>query len=120
MLGENVIVFALLGLIAVGLGLIYYSVALTESAKTEIGNLENFPQGSLVKISGEITKISKSKTGNVYWTVDDGTGIIVVPFLGSIADAYRNVEKNSLVSVSGLVSEYNGELEITPKEVVVE
>jgi DNA/RNA endonuclease YhcR with UshA esterase domain len=120
MIQENAMIFALLILVAFGLGLIYYSVSLTESAETEIINLENFPKGSLVKISGEISKLSKSKTGNIYWTVDDGTASITVPLLGSIADDYRNIAKNSLVAVTGLISEYNGELEVMPKEIEVQ
>ena len=119
MFKENAIIFALLILTVAGLSLIYYSISLTESAETEIANLENFPKGSLVKIAGEISKLSKSKTGNIYWTVDDGTGSITIPLLGSIADVYRDITKNSLVSVTGLVSEYNGELEIMPKEIEV-
>jgi len=120
MIQENAIIFALLILIAFGLGLIYYSVSLTESAETEIQNLENFPKGSLVKISGEISKLSKSKSGNIYWTVDDGTGSITVPLLGSIADDYATISKNSLVTVTGLISEYNDELEVMPKEIEVQ
>lgn len=119
MLRENAMIFAMLILVAFGLGLIYYSVSLTESAETEIQNLENFPQGSLVKISGEISQLSKSKAGNIYWTLDDGTGKITVPLLGNIASDYADISKNSLVTVTGLVSEYNGELEVMPKEIEV-
>jgi DNA/RNA endonuclease YhcR with UshA esterase domain len=119
MFQENAIIFALLILTAAGLSLIYYSVSLTESAETEIVNLGNFPKGSLVKISGEISKLSKSKSGNIYWTVEDGTGDITIPLLGSIADDYNTISKNSLVTVTGLVSEYNNELEIMPKEIEV-
>lgn len=119
MIKENAVIFALLILVVFGLSLIYYSVSLTESAETEIANLENFPKGSLVKISGEISKLSKSKSGNIYWTLDDGTGKITVPLLGSTADNYNDVAKNSLVSITGLISEYNGELEVMPKEIGV-
>lgn len=120
MIQENAMILALLILVAFGLSLIYYSVSLTESAETEIQNIENFPKGSLVKISGEITKLSKSKTGNIYWTVEDGTGSITVPLLGNIADDYQSISKNSLVTITGLVSEYNSELEIMPKEIEVQ
>jgi len=119
MFRENAIIFALLTLTAAGLSLIYYSILLTESAETEIANLENFPKGSLVKIAGEISKLTKSKTGNIYWTVEDGTGSITIPLLGSIADDYNSISKNSSVTITGLVSEYNNELEIMPKEIEV-
>jgi DNA/RNA endonuclease YhcR with UshA esterase domain len=119
MFKENAVIFALLILTVAGLSLIYYSVSLTESAQTEIANLENFPKGALVKISGEISKLSKSKTGNIYWTVEDGTGSITIPLLGNIADDYSSISKNSLVTVTGLVSEYNNELEIMPKDIEV-
>jgi DNA/RNA endonuclease YhcR with UshA esterase domain len=119
-MSPNYTIFALPILVIVGLGLVYYSVSLTESAETQIVNLENFPKGSLVKISGEISKLSKSKAGNIYWTLDDGTGTITVPLFGSIAVDYSSITKNSLVTVTGLVSEYNGELEITPKEIEVQ
>jgi RecJ-like exonuclease len=119
MFRENTIILALLILTFTGLGLIYYSVLLTESAETEIANIGNFPKGSLVKVSGEISQLSKSKSGNIYWTVEDGTGSITIPLLGSIANAYTSISKNSFVTVTGLVSEYNNELEIMPKEIEV-
>ena len=119
MFGENTIIIALLVLVAAGLGLVYYSVILTQSAETAIVDLENFPTGSLVTVSGEISKLSKSKSGNIYWTLDDGTGNITIPLLGSTADNYVSIEKNSLVTVTGLVSEYNNELEVMPKEIEV-
>ena len=112
-------IFALLALVAVGLSIIYYSVSLTQSAETEIQGLANFPEGSMVTISGEISKIFTSKSGNIYLTVDDGTGSITVPLLGSVADSYRNVSENSFIVVTGLTDVYNNELEVMPKEIEV-
>lgn len=119
MIRENATIISLLILVAIGLGFLYYSVSLTESAQTDIGNIENFPKGSLVSISGQITKISKSKSGNIYWTVEDETGNIVVPLLGKIADNYRNISKDSQVFISGLITEYQNSLEISPKTIEV-
>lgn len=119
MLGENGIIFALLVLVAAGLGILYYSVSLTASAETEIQNIGSFPIGSLVTISGQITKVSKSSSGNIYWTVQDGTGSITISLLGKIANDYSSVKKDMQVVISGLVSEYKNSLEITPKTIEV-
>lgn len=119
MLEGDATILALLILVAAGLGLMYYSVSLTESAETKIENIGSFPIGSLVTINGQITKVSKSASGNIYWTVEDETGSITVPLLGSIANDYGNVKKDALVLISGLVSEYQNSLEITPKTIEV-
>lgn len=116
---QNLTVFALMVLVASGLSLLYYSVSLTDSAETKIENIGSFPIGSLVTISGQITKVSKSASGNIYWTVQDETGSITVPLLGSIANNYGSVKKDAFVLISGLVSEYQNSLEITPKTIEV-
>ena len=69
----------------------------------------------LVKINGQIDNIRKSKTGNFYWTVDDGSNI-TVPILD---EKFKKIEVKSgdTVEVIGLVTEYNGELEVMPKEI---
>jgi len=119
MIGEYSTAISLIVLFIAGLSLIYYSIFLTESAETQIENLENFPKGSLVQISGEITKIKKSSSGNIYWTVQDATGSITIPLFSSTANSYRNISKSTLVKISGLVTDYQGNLEIDPKEIEI-
>ena len=116
---EYYIILSLFALVLAGLGFVYYSIELTQSAETHISNLQSFPTGSLVTISGQISKLSKSSSGNIYWTVDDGTGEITVPLLGSMAGSYKDIQKNSFVVVTGLTSEYKNELEVTPKQIEV-
>jgi DNA/RNA endonuclease YhcR with UshA esterase domain len=110
----TILIFALA---TIGLVAIYISVEGIKPTETKIETIESSMIDRLVKISGRIDYIRKSKTGNFYWTVDDGTNI-TVPILD---DKFKNlgVSNGDTVEVIGLVSEYNGEMEVMPKEIRV-
>jgi DNA/RNA endonuclease YhcR with UshA esterase domain len=101
----------------IGLAGIYFAVIGIEPVEVSIEQIENSMTGRLVKISGAISNIRKSKTGNLYWSVDDGSsGNITVPLLDN---KFKKLTARSgdAVEIIGLVSEYKGEMEIMPKEI---
>lgn len=100
-----------------GLAAIYFSIQNITPTEIEIGLIEDSMEGKMVKISGTIDNIRKSSSGNSYWTVDDGSNI-TVPILESKFKAI-SVKRGNFVEITGLVSKYQGELEVTPKEIAV-
>lgn len=100
-----------------GLTGIYFAVSSLEPAETGISAIEESMIGKLVKITGTIDNIKKTSSNNIYWTVDDGSSI-TVPLLDS---KFKKISaaKGDIVEVVGLVSQYNGELEVMPKEITM-
>jgi len=98
-----------------GLVVIHFAVMNIKPKELEIGDIQDSMTGRLVKITGEISNIRKSKSGNSYWTVDDGSNI-TVPILDS---KFKKLtpERGDIVEVVGLVTKYKEELEVMPKEI---
>jgi len=133
------IILLLFILSIIGLAGIYFAVENIKPLETKVESIEESMIGRLVKISGAISNIRKSKSGNLYWTVSDdfgdgfgdgvdeefGDGVgqgrnITVPILnGEMKKAAAGAKRGDVVEIVGLVSEYNGELELMPKEILI-
>jgi len=112
------ITFLILLLAVFGLAGIYFAVKNIKPIELEIGAIEDSMEGKIVKIAGRIDYIKKTSSGNMYWTVSDGSNI-TVPILDSKfkkLSAKRGVN----VQIVGLVTKYKGELEVMPKEIQLE
>jgi len=105
-------------LAVIGLTAIYFAVINIKPIELKIASIEDSMVDRLVKINGTIGNIRKSKTNNFYWTVDDGSNI-TVPILDNKFKKL-SVKKGDSVGIIGLVTKYNGELEVMPKEIYVE
>jgi DNA/RNA endonuclease YhcR with UshA esterase domain len=105
-------------LAVIGLTAIYFAVINIKPIELKIASIEDSMVDRLVKINGTIDYIRKSKTNNFYWTVDDGSNI-TVPILDNKFKKL-SVKKGDSVGIIGLVTKYNGELEVMPKEIYVE
>jgi DNA/RNA endonuclease YhcR with UshA esterase domain len=101
----------------IGLVTIYVSVINIKPLELKIESIEDSMIDRVVKIDGKIENIRKSKTGNFYWTVGDGDNI-TVPILD---DKFKklDVKSGDSVEILGLVTKYNDELEVMPKEIYV-
>lgn len=99
----------------IGLVGIYFAVRNIQPLELKIEEIEDSMTGRLVKITGTIDNIRKSRTGSLYWTVNDGSNI-TVPIL---SNKFKKLtpERGDVVEVIGLVTKYNEELEIMPKEI---
>jgi len=105
-------------LAVIGLTAIYFAVINIKPMELKIASIEDSMVDRLVKINGTIDYIRKSKTNNFYWTVSDGSNI-TVPILDNKFKKL-SVKKGDSVGIIGLVTLYNGELEVMPKEIYVE
>ena len=104
-------------LAAVGLIAIYFAVINIKPIELKIASIEDSMVDRLVEINGTIDYIRKSKTNNFYWTVNDGNNI-TVPILDNKFKKL-SVKQGDSVGIIGLVTLYNGELEVMPKEIYV-
>lgn len=113
----NQITLLVLVLSIIGLVSIYFAVNNIKPLELKIDSIEDSMNGRLVKISGRIENIRKSKSGNFYWTINDGSNI-TIPILD---DKFKKIDVKSgdNVEVLGLVTKYNGEMEVMPKEIYV-
>jgi DNA/RNA endonuclease YhcR with UshA esterase domain len=105
-----VLVLAIIGLVG-----IYFAVGIIDPIETKIGSIGESMVGRLVKISGKISNIRKSKSGNSYWSVDDGN-TITVPILDNRFKSLV-LKRGDSVEIMGLVTKYKEELEVMPKEI---
>ena len=109
------ITLLILVLAVIGLAGIYFAVGSIEPIELKIESIEESMSGRLVRISGKITNIRKSSSGNSYWTVDDGS-TITVPILDNRFKSMI-LKRGDSVEVMGLVTKYKEELEVMPKEI---
>jgi exonuclease VII large subunit len=102
-------------LAVIGLTIIYFAVSSINPIELKIEAIEDSMNGRLVKISGTISNIRKSRAGNLYLTVSDGKDI-TVPILNG---KFKNLaaKRGDAVEIIGLVTKYNEELEVMPKEI---
>jgi DNA/RNA endonuclease YhcR with UshA esterase domain len=107
-----ILLLAIVGLVA-----ITFAVQNIKPIEMEIGAIEESAEGKLVKISGSIENIRKSKSGNLYWLVGDGNNITVPLLDGKFKKL--TAKRGDTVEIIGLVSIYNGEMEIMPKEIAI-
>jgi len=111
------ITLLILFLAIAGLAGIYFAVKNIKPVELEIGAIEESMEGRLVKISGRIEYIRKSKSGNMYWTVGDGNNITVPILDGKLKKIAA--KRGDMVEIVGLVTQYNGEMEVMPKEILL-
>jgi len=114
---QKQITLFILFLSIIGLVAIYYSVINIKPTELKIESIEDSMIDRIVKISGRIDNIRKSKTGNFYWTVNDGTNITVPILDGKFKKL--EVKRGDSVEIVGLVTKYNEELEVMPKEIYI-
>jgi RecJ-like exonuclease len=112
---SNQMMLLILVLAIVGLTGIYFAVGNIKPIELRIEDIEDSMAGRLVKISGRIGNIRKSKAGNLYWTIDDGSNI-TVPILDNKFKKLT-LKRGDIVEIVGLVTKYKEELEIMPKEI---
>jgi DNA/RNA endonuclease YhcR with UshA esterase domain len=114
------ITILVLALALLGLAGIYFAVINLEPTEMSIAAIEEGMTGKLVKVAGTIDNIRKTSSNNIYWTVSDGSSAagMTVPLLDA---KFKKIPamKGDSVEITGLVSDYKGELEIMPKEINV-
>jgi DNA/RNA endonuclease YhcR with UshA esterase domain len=85
---------------------------------TPMGEINAGRVGETLTLRGQVTGTA-SLSGGFKFTLDDGTGQIVLLLWGDVYDAVANVaglNTGATVLVTGEIGEYEGELQITPAE----
>ena len=78
--------------------------------------------GRLVRVDAAVCNIRKSKSGTIYWSVADDAEcagrVLIVPVFDKKLKAL-GVAKGDAIEIVGTVDDYEGELEIVPKDAQV-
>jgi len=116
---EKYLIVLIFILTVAGLSITYYAVSTLDPKEIKISEITESMKGNLVRITGNVVTVKRSNSGNTYLTVDDESDKITVPLLGKLSQQFSNIKKDQFVSITGIVSEYSGQLEIMPKNIEV-
>jgi len=99
-----------------GLAALYIAAANTRPAVTAIANLNDDFIGTKVMISGRLIDLYEHIDGHLFMKLkDDSGGVISVPVFASVRSQLNEpIELLDVVQVTGLVKEYQDELEVIP------
>jgi DNA/RNA endonuclease YhcR with UshA esterase domain len=107
-----------------GLALIYFAAIKVQPLDTELGDIDSELIGRTVRTTGHISYKSLNPAGHVFLTLSDGRKNIEVPlfagFVNKLAESgliENQLSKGVQLSVSGVVDEYKGSLQIVPRKV---
>ncbi|HDD46080.1 MAG TPA: hypothetical protein ENG42_01270 [Candidatus Aenigmarchaeota archaeon] len=103
-----------------GIILIYFLSKVQVYQHIDIGKINRNYIGQVVNITGEVKRV-KNKNGNLFVTVADESGEVLVVIWKSIAEAsktkgndLKEMKVGDNVTIIGEVSMYKGRLEIIP------
>jgi len=99
-----------------GLAALYVAAANTRPAVTAIASLNDDFIGTKVVISGRLIDLREHIDGHLFMKLkDDSGGVISVPVFASVRSQLNEpIELLDVVQVTGLVKEYQDELEVIP------
>jgi DNA/RNA endonuclease YhcR with UshA esterase domain len=122
--GESYMATALLlALSAAGIAAIWFASERIEPLQTTVAGiseagLDSPLVGRLVSVDATVCNVRKSKSGSLYWSVaddDDCATVLTAPVFEKTLKA-MGVAKGDVLRITGTVDEYEGELEIVPKD----
>jgi len=117
----------LLGLSVAGVAAIYFASERIEPLAVSVegvaaSGVDGPLVGRLVRVDAAVCGIRKSKSGTVYWSVADDAecagSVLTVPVFDKKLKAL-SVAKGDTIGIIGTVDDYEGELEIVPKDAQV-
>ena len=108
-----------------GLILIYIAAITIQPSQTPLSSIDASFVGRTVTTSGYVQKVSSGN--NVFITISDNSATIGMPLFANFLQSTKidtdRLRVDKKISVTGLVDEYNGQLQIIPRkasDVVVE
>ena len=120
---ENLVPIVCLLSSFLGMVLIYFAAINIQPKELRLGEITPDLLGKTVTSTGKIIYRNSHPAGHIFLTISDGDNKIQVPlfsgFVNGLEDSGTstdNFKKGRTVSVTGLVSEYNGELQIIPRK----
>jgi len=119
---KNVLVLISLLTSLIGLFLIYIAAINLEPKQIELKDINSELIGRSVVTTGEIVHRRTHEVGHLFLTISDGETRIEVPLFAGFMNTLKEVnlteddfEKGVKISVSGLVDEYQGQLQVIPR-----
>jgi len=107
---------------AVGLVLIYVAAINLEPKQIELKEINPELVGRSVSTKGEIVYRRTHDAGHLFLTISDGNANIAVPLFAGYLNTLKEVglieddfQEGIRISVSGLVDEYQGQLQVIPR-----
>ena len=103
----------------IGLVIVYIASQNVELVVTPTGKITFDDVGKNVKVCGEIISLKTSKNNHTFLKIEDNSGEIDVVVFNSTADKFGvyDLQKGDEICVAGKIDDYNGKLEIIPKEI---
>lgn len=98
-----------------GLLIFTYASMLMEPPLSKIGALDSNSIGKQIHVQGKVSDIHKFKGGSITISLNDGSGDIDVFVSYYMANSTAPIAKGNIVEVIGELDEYQGKLEIKPK-----
>jgi len=100
-----------------GLAALYVGAVQVRPSVTAISKLDNDFLGLKVIVSGQVVDLRESNGHMFLKLKDDSGGLISVPIFSSIRSQLSgSIELLDVVQATGVVKEYNGELEVLPEK----
>ena len=122
-LTKNSLVLICLILSLAGLGLIYFAAINIQPAELSLDEINSELIGRAVKTSGYITYKNSHPEGHVFLTIGENGKKLQVPLFAGFMNALNgngltenDLKKGVKISVSGLVDEYRGSLQVIPRK----
>ncbi|MEM5829422.1 MAG: exodeoxyribonuclease VII large subunit [Candidatus Aenigmatarchaeota archaeon] len=105
-----------------GLIFLYFSVSAVSPSEIRISKIDSKLIGKLISTTGKISYVRKHEAGHIFLTLVDDDAKIEVPIFSSLANKLSNngitqydLRKGRSVRITGIVSEYKGQLQIVPR-----
>ncbi len=100
----------------IGLCLLFYASKNSQPAYISIKEIDSTYIGKTISTKGEIVYVSYNK-GHVFLKIREENSTIDVPIFSNIAK-FLDIElrKGETISVTGIVDEYKGKLQIIPRK----
>jgi aspartyl/asparaginyl-tRNA synthetase len=104
----------------VGLAILFFLSRTVELRQTDINQISPEDDGKNVKVCGNVSSKSISKTNHVFLKLRDKTGSIeIVIFNSTTGKVNMNFDKYSDICVVGSIDEYANKTEIIAKDIQV-
>jgi len=107
-----------------GLFLIYLAAKNIQPQKVKLGEITSELIGKTVTINGKIVYKKYHPAGHLFLSLSDDKQTIQVPLFSSLMEelarkgfSVKNFTKGKSITITGLVSEYKGQLQVIPRKV---
>lgn len=107
-----------------GLFLIYLAARNVQPQRIELEEINSQLIGKSVTVEGKIVYKKYHPAGHLFLSLSDGKQVIQVPIFSSLMEeltkkgfSVEDFSQDRKIKVTGLIGEYNGQLQIVPRKV---